>query len=824
MKQGLSQSEAAERLRIHGYNELPSAKPRNIFAIAAGVLKEPMLLLLIACASLYMILGDYREGSILLSSILLIVYITFYQSRKTERALESLRKLSSPRALVIRDGQEVRIPGREVVPGDIMLLQEGDRVAADARLLSGEHLLIDESLLTGESAPVSKSTAEGETFVHSGTLIVRGKGYAEVTSTGVNSLIGQIGTSLQGIGKSETRLQQEMKILIRTLFLIGAGLCTLIVTAFYLSRGGFIQALLNGLAAAMAILPEEFPVVLTVFLALGAWRLSQHKVLTRQPSAIETLGSATVLCTDKTGTITLNKMELAAIHTGDRLVHHGNFTGTGEVGELLLAAHMASTRDSIDPMEKAIAQSYTAQFGADDDIEIAKTFPLSDQLLAMTSIVKKPAVPDFTAYCKGAPEVVLTLCAPSHPDVASVMKQVSELAGQGYRVLAVASGSVIDPSAITSQEEAPLQYRGLLAFADPIRREVPDAVAQCVAAGIRVVMITGDYPETAASIAKQAGIDITGGIITGAELEAMPEEEFRRRIRTATVFARVVPEHKLRIVNALQANGEVVAMTGDGVNDAPALKAADIGIAMGGKGTDVAREASSLVLLDDNFASIVSAIRLGRKIFDNLQKAMSYILAIHMPIIGLTMLPAFVPELPVLLFPLHIIFLELIIDPVCSIAFESEQEEKGIMERPPRDPDVKFFGARKILYSVFEGVLLLAIVVGVYFFSEYELHTEGEIRAIAFASLILGNVFLILSSLSRTRSFFAALFEHNLALLLILVIALGMLAALMLVPALREIFRFEFPGFIHFVPSMVGAIVLLIVLEGIKILRLNRYI
>lgn len=781
-------------------------------------------MLLIACASLYMILGDYREGSILLSSILLIVYITFYQSRKTERALESLRKLSSPRALVIRDGQEVRIPGREVVPGDILLLHEGDRVAADARLISGEHLLIDESLLTGESAPVSRSTAEGETLVHSGTLIVRGKGYAEVTSTGVNSRIGQIGTSLQGIGKSETRLQQEMKILIRTLFLIGAGLCTLIVTAFYLSRGGFIQALLNGLAAAMAILPEEFPVVLTVFLALGAWRLSQHKILTRQPSAIETLGSATVLCTDKTGTITLNKMELAAIHTGNRLVHHGSFTNTGAVGELLFAAHMASTRDSIDPMEKAIAQSYTAQFGADDDFDIAKTFPLSDQLLAMTSIVRKPSASGFTAYCKGAPEVVLKLCGPSHPDVASVMKQVSELAGQGYRLLAVASGSVIDPSEITSQKEAPLQYQGLLAFADPIRPEVPDAVAQCVAAGIRVVMITGDYPETAASIAKQAGIDTTGGIISGAELEAMSEEEFRRRIRTATVFARVVPEHKLRIVNALQANGEVVAMTGDGVNDAPALKAADIGIAMGGKGTDVAREASSLVLLDDNFASIVSAIRLGRKIFDNLQKAMSYILAIHMPIIGLTMLPAFVPELPVLLFPLHIIFLELIIDPVCSIAFESEQEEKGIMERPPRDPDVKFFGARKILYSVFEGLLLLAIVVGVYFFSEYELHTEGEIRAIAFASLILGNVFLILSSLSRTRSFFAALFEHNLALLAILVIALGMLAALMLLPALREIFRFEFPGFIHFVPSVVGAIVLLIVLEGIKILRLNRYI
>lgn len=820
MIKGLTGPDAASRLKSFGFNELPSAKPRNMWAIAVDVVKEPMLLLLISCASLYMLLGDYREGIVLLASILFIVFIAFYQSRKTERALESLRKLSSPRALVIRDGIQIRIPGREVVPGDLLILQEGDRIAADARLLDAQHLLIDESLLTGESAPVEKSTNQNESIVFSGTLVIRGAGTAEVLHTGTRSKFGKIGTSLEGIGRKETRLQSEMKLLIRNLFLLGIFLCSGIVIAFYFSRGGFIQSLLNGLAAAMAILPEEFPVVLTVFLALGAWRLSLRKVLTRQPSAIETLGAATVLCTDKTGTITLNKMQLTGIQVRNELIPAHNVQLHNSAQAVLETAYAASPKTTIDPMELAISQLYKTIIKSAKTSEIIKEFPITNQLKAMCNIVKFPGAESTTASCKGAPEAVLALCNASQVDTEKVLHEVTHLASQGFRILAVAQAINPADTFFDKLEQIPFQYLGLLVFADPIRQEVPEAVAQCAAAGIKIVLITGDYPETAISIAKQAGIDVSNGVITGTQIDALTDAELRSKMNI-NIFARVVPEHKLRIVKALQANGEVVAMTGDGVNDAPALKAADIGIAMGNKGTDVAREASSLVLLDDNFASIVTAIRLGRRIFDNLQKAMSYILAIHIPIIGLTMLPAFFIDFPVLLFPLHIIFLELIIDPVCSIAFESEQEEQAIMSRLPRNPNAKFFGRKSILLSVFKGILLLAVVLGVYYFSNYEQHTDGEIRAITFTSLILGNLFFILSALSTSRSFMASLLEGNLALLSILFLASSMLLSLLLIPSLSNLFNFEFPGLIHFLPSIVASFILLLILEIAKKITVN---
>ena len=820
MVKGLTSAEASEKLKTNGYNELPSAKPKNVWQIALEVIREPMFLLLISCSLVYFVLGDYSEGAILFCWVFIIIFITFYQHRKTEKSLAALRQLSSPRALVIRDGIEIRIAGRDVVPEDIVILHEGDRVPADAEILESNNLTVDESLLTGESIPVNK-TENADNEVFSGSLVVQGTGIAKVILTGSNTQIGKIGVSLQTIRQESTRLQREMKTLIRNLFLGGAIISVGVILAFYLTRGDFLFSLLNGLAAAMALLPEEFPVVLTIFLALGGWRLSKNKVLTRKPSAIETLGSATVLCSDKTGTITQNKMEIAALAYNDLISYKPDFESQrNEIEGLLRVLYFASPGNSIDPMEKAITSTLNDLEIPLGEGKLLKEYPLSKEFTAMTRVFGSENNQVVTAFCKGAPETVFQLCGFSEAVTAGKKQIVQKLAEKGYRVLAAARSIRSSGAALPDKQSGfDFEFTGLVAFEDPIRPEVPQAIKNCNEAGIKVIMITGDYPATAKSIASQIALIHNENVLTGTDLRDMDTAELKERIKHTSVFARIIPEQKLQIVQALKANGEIVAMTGDGVNDAPALKAADIGVAMGLKGTDVAREASSLVLLDDNFASIVSAIRLGRKIFDNLQKAMSYIIAIHIPIIGLVLLPAFFPSLPILLMPIHIVFMELIIDPVCSIAFESEQEEKGIMNRPPRNPADLFFGWGKILFSLLKGLLLFTMVVIVYFISIREGHSEGEVRAIAFSLLIIGNVFLILSSLSDSRNFLSVIFEKNRAVWIISLTAFTMLLFTINLAGLQKIFSFDFPGYYHFLPSLLGGVLLLILLESIKIFR-----
>jgi Ca2+-transporting ATPase len=557
----------------------------------------------------------------------------------------------------------------------------------------------------------------------------------------------------------------------------------------------------------MAILPEEFPVVLTIFLALGAWRLSNQKVLTRKPSAIETLGSATVLCSDKTGTITQNKMVVKEVFSYDQILGE---TSDSNKENVLLSAALACHPDSNDPMEKAILNEarHTKQ------PELLKEYPFGHELLAMTMVYNENST---IAYTKGAPEAVLSLCGAAI-DTDKIQGKIHEMACKGLRVLAVAKKDLKNTSLPDSQAELKLDFLGLLGFEDPIRPEVPDAVLKCQHSGIRVIMITGDFPETAANIAKQIGIDNTS-VLTGSQLHTMSEDQLKIELKNCSILARIKPEQKLRIVQALQHNGEIVAMTGDGVNDAPALKSSDIGIAMGMKGTDVAREASSLVILDDNFASIVSAIQLGRKIFDNLQKSMSYIIAIHIPIIGLTLLPAFIPTLPLLMLPLHIIFMELIIDPISSIAFETEEEEKGIMDRPPRPPKASFFGRKKIFSSIMEGSLLLLAVIVTYFIVHKEGHSIEETRAICFTSLILGNVFLILSKLSYTRSFIGTLMGKNHTAKIILLIACIVLAVMISVPGINDLFQMQLPAIPHLLPGILSSVGMLLVLEGIKLAK-----
>lgn len=827
MIKGLNTNEVNERRSTFGYNELPSEKPKNLIGIALEVIKEPMFLLLITCGLLYIILGDINEGLILLSTIFIIIFITFYQYQKTEKALNALKNLSSPRALVIRDGQEIRIAGREVVPDDIIILNEGDRIPADGILVETLNLTVDESILTGESVPVLKSVqkdvSNAHGLVYSGTLVIQGKGIAKILATGMHTEFGKIGRSLLSIEQQETSMQKEMKSLIRNLFVLGAIISTVVVVAFYVVRGNFIHSLLNGLASAMAILPEEFPVVLTVFLALGAWRLSKKNVLTRKPSAIETLGSATVLCSDKTGTITQNKMEVGVVYNGKETFSKSSFLDhQNHISEILNFAHLASQENSIDPMEKAFkTTNQSLNKNLDTSLQLLKEYPLTKSLLAMTRVLKDSANNKTIVASKGAPETIFKLCRLNARDTKKYLNIVESFAEKGFRVIAVASATLETAILPSSQNDFEFQFQGLIGLEDPIRPEVPKAIKECNDAGVKVIIITGDFPTTAKSIAQQIGMEVDGKLMTGNELNQLSDDELKNRILNIAIFARVVPEQKLRIVRALQANNEIVAMTGDGVNDAPAIKAANIGIAMGNKGTDVAREASSLVLLDDNFASIVSAIRLGRKIFDNLQKAMSYIIAIHIPIIGLTLLPAFFSSLPILLMPLHIVLMELIIDPICSVAFEHEQEEQNIMSRKPRHPQEKFFGGNKILASVLQGLLLLGMTISIYLLSIHEGHTDEEVRAIAFSSLIIGNVFLILTNLSKTRSVFKVITEKNWALRIILSIAIIMLLLIISIPFLQHIFSFEFPGYRHFVSSLIGACSVLIILETIKYFK-NR--
>lgn len=830
MIQGLDNKTAASHLLTYGYNELQLKEKRNLFRIVADFIKEPMFILLIVCSLLYIILGDYREGVILFAATLLVISITFFQSKKTEKALESLKNLSSPRALVLREGLQKRIPGREVVPDDIILLREGDRIAADASLLDYSNLLMDESLLTGESIAVEKNNFN--TIVYSGTLILKGSGMAKVCSTGSKTKIGKIGTSLVSIQSDETRLQKELKMLIRNLFLIGMILSMLVIFAFYFTRHSFIQSLLNGLSTSMAILPEEFPVILTIFLAIGAWRLSKNNVLTRKPSAIETLGATTFLCVDKTGTITQNKMHLASIFSTNQYIEEKDFTNNSQLlFSIVQSAYYASSKNSIDPMEVEITNIFKEkQYNEIIGFEycLVKEYPFSNQFPCMSLVYEKRKGDSvnnesYFIFTKGAPEFIFDLCQMSQVDKETHKIILSSMANKALRVIGVAEATAVKGELPNDQTAFDFKFKGLIGFEDPIRPEVPAAIKECLTAGIKIIIITGDFPLTAESIAKKIGLPLAAGIITGEILNKFSEKELSDTILSRTVFARVLPEQKLRIVNILKSKNEVVAMTGDGVNDAPALKSADIGIAMGNRGTDVAREASSLVLLDDNFASIVSAIKLGRKIFDNLQKAMSYVLAIHIPIIGLTLLPAFFPAFPIILMPLHIVFLELIIDPICAIAFESQEDERNIMTRPPRNPSIKFFGSNKILLSITKGTLLLITILAGYFFAVKQGHSVEEIRAITYTALIFGNFFLILSSLSFTSSFFYFFLGKNRIAKIILLVSTIVFIIILNSSLMQEVFSFKNPGILHFIPIMISTLTFLLVLEVLKyLMKKNR--
>lgn len=828
---GLDERQVQARL-AEGPNELPQPDRRTPLRIVLEVLREPMFALLIGGGVIYLLLGDVKEALILLAFALLSIAITVVQETRTEHVLEALRNLASPRALVIRDGVRKRISGREVVRGDVILLAEGDRVPADARLLEARDFQADESLLTGESVPVRKLVSpnavhaidapggEDSPYVYSGSLVVRGNGVAEVVATGVNSQMGKIGQLLHRLKPEPPRLQTQTRSLLRVAAIGGGAVSVLVMVLYGLFRGGWLEALLAGITIGMSMLPEEFPVVLTVFMAMGAWRISRAQVLTRRSTAIEALGSATVLCTDKTGTLTENRMSVAELRTAEGEWRHGGTPPAGQSFlQLIVYGVWASAPEAFDPMEKALHEFVDNLSGQEGraratGAKLVKTYGLRPELLAVTQVWAPGDGEPMIVAAKGAPEAIGRLCRLSKGETADLEASVDTMAKDGIRVLAVAQANHTGPDLPEAPAEFAFKLLGLVGFADPLRPSVSAAVRQCQSAGIRIVMITGDYPATAIAIARQAGLAATEAT-TGDSIDKLDDAALISLARRAAVFARIVPEQKLRIVEALKADGQIVAMTGDGVNDAPSLKAAHIGVAMGGRGTDVAREASSIVLLDDDFGSIVTSIRLGRRIYDNLRKAMSFIVAVHVPIAGLALLPLLL-GFPIIFSPIHIAFLELVIDPVCSLVFEAEKEEEDVMRRPPRSPAEPLLPLPLIGWAALQGVLAFAMAGVMFIFALRNGMPADEVRALTFVALVLGIFSLILVNRSFSSSLKLAVVRPNLALLSILLGVFTILGLCLSVPALRELFRFGELHLDDLALTLGSALLILVALERLK--------
>ncbi|MDE2605146.1 MAG: cation-translocating P-type ATPase [Burkholderiales bacterium] len=801
---GLSAAEALERLRRFGPNETGEGRGGTWRRALAAVAGEPMFLLLLAAGAIYLVVGDLAEGVLLAFFALVAVGLVVLQQERGERALDALRALAVPEVRVLREGRAQRIPARELVPGDLLLLGEGERVAADAVLREATGVQVDESLLTGESVPVRKRAAvagEGEEggetkaipggedapHVFAGTLVVSGHALAEVLATGERTHMGRIGLSLARIDTRATPLQSQLARLARRLFVLALVLSLALVAWHGLAGQGWLQSALWGLAFAMAMLPEEVPMVLTIFVGLAAWRMARLQVLARRPAVIEALGATTVLCVDKTGTLTENRQRLCRLLTAEDDIDVTAGAPLPEsVHELLEYALMASRRGGADPLDLAVFAHGDASLAGTEHLHPAwpllEEYPLTPELLATSQSWVTPQGRQAVA-AKGAVEAVADLCHLDAEAAARLLRQAEWLASQGLRVLAVAKGEAEGAKAAAIQHDYTFTPLGLLAFEDPLRADVPAAVAQARAAGIGVAMITGDHLATALAVARQAGIATDGGALTGAEVDALDDAGLRAALRQVRVFARTLPQHKLRLVQAFRANGETVAMTGDGVNDAPALKAADIGIAMGVRGTDVAREAAGLVLLDEDFSRIVAGIRAGRRTFDNLRRALTYILAIHVPIAGLALLPVVLGWPPVLL-PPHVALIQMVVDPMCSFAFEGVPQSPELMRRPPRPARQALLGTGTLRFGLLQGSALLLAALAVYAVA-LRFGSADAARTLAVAGLTAGNVALVwINTGARIGR------PLGRALPIITALAALAMAVTALVPPLRALFQF----------------------------------
>lgn len=801
---GLSDHEASRRLSRYGANALPRDHGRSWLRIAIGVVAEPVFQLLMAAGAIYFFLGDTTDALILLFFVAASAAISIIQEGRSERVLQSLRDLSSPRAVVVRSSGQRRIAGAEVAVGDLLLLIEGDRVAADAVLLDATDLQLDESLLSGESVAVTKHLSMPQDVrprVFCGTMVVKGRGLARVIATGVHTEMGRIGATVASLADRPSHLAHDSVRLMKAFTLVAIAVSIAVMLGYAWLGHDWADAALSAITVAMGLIPEEFAVIFAVFMAMGAWRMSRHRVLTRQRSAIEALGSATVLCTDKTGTLTINEMRVRAVATADGHLYGLLDGASADVVAVMDAAAQACEARPTDPMERAIVRALLEYSGADQTTRhleiLVREYRFSPEFAAMTNAWRDGELPKCRVAMKGAPEAVLGCCRLGPQALAAVRRAADDMASKGLRVLAIAAAECEASALPVEQRELRMTFVGLVGLADPLRDAVPAAVAQCQQAGIRVVMITGDYSLTAVAIAHQAGIvddhdDSEQCMITGDILDGMTDEDLGSRIDQLKVFARTRPHQKLRIVRALQASGEVVAMTGDGVNDAPALKAADIGIAMGGRGTDVARESSSLVLLDDDFGAIVTAIARGRQIFENLRHAIGFVVAVHVPMAGLAALPLLMGQ-PMIFLPVHIAFFEMIIDPTSSVVFETERADPRLMQRPPRDPRESLYPTALMARSLGQGAVVLLLLAIAYAGLHAVGLAQGEVRTLALIAFVSCGLALVIAGMRSARSLKSIVWQPNRSLVVIAAVTFMMLAIVLGSGWLREVFRIDLP-------------------------------
>ncbi len=749
---GITTAEARVLQDKYGKNELTPQKRESFIKKAFHVICEPMFLLLIVAAIIYFILGEPRDGAIMLIFVLGIISIDIIQEWKTDKTLNALKDLSAPHIKVIRSGEEQIIASSDLVPGDLMLIYEGIKIPADGIIVKCNDLCVDESSLTGEAEGVWKiNTGDApnsddywrKDYCYAGTLVTQGTAHVLVDKIGASTEYGKIGVNIATAPDEKTPLQKQTGSLVKLCAGIAAVLFALVGVFTYINipdhafGDRLIESILSGITLAMAMIPEEFPVILTVFLSMGAWRLAKKNSLVRKLPSVETLGAVSVLCVDKTGTITMNQMTV-----------QDTWAKTGDEKSLITIMGMACETDAYDPMEKAMLAYCEKNNITRDELfggELITEYPFTNELKMMGHVWRKNGKVIIAA--KGSPERILTICALSDMEKAECEKKINELSSRGLRVIAVAAMNPQTDNDIPEKiTDCSLTFLGLVGLADPPRESVKTDIAVCNKAGIRVVMITGDNGGTAASIAKQIGMKNYDHIITGDMLNNMTDEELREKVKEVSIFSRVVPEHKMRIVKAFRDNGEIVAMTGDGVNDAPALKYADIGIAMGKRGSEVSREAADLILMDDNFTTIVETVKDGRRIYDNIRKAVGYVFSIHIPIAFASLLAPVLGFAPVALFllPLHVVLLELIIDPTCSIVLERQPAERDIMERKPRDPKEKLLTPRILIKSVIQGLVIFAASFGTYLTVLAGNEANAPVaRTMGLAIIMLSNLLLV---------------------------------------------------------------------------------
>ena len=755
---GLTAGEARKLQQRYGKNELTLQKKQSFLGKVLHIVCEPMFLLLIVAAVIYFLLGEPRDGAIMLIFVVAIISIEIVQEWKTDKTLNALKELSAPRVAVVRDGEETVIASVDLVPGDLMLIAEGVKIPADGEIIACNDLRVDESSLTGEAEGVwkvstddveSKSGYWRKDYCYAGTLVTQGSARVLVDKIGAATEYGKIGANVALAPDNPTPLQQQTGKLVKQCAVLAAVLFVLVGVFTYLNipdhtfHDRVVESILSGITLAMAMIPEEFPVILTVFLSMGAWRLAKQHSLVRHLPSVETLGAVSVLCVDKTGTITMNKMAVRDAWAAD-----------GNIGLLYETMGLGCETEPYDPMEKAMiahCESMGISRGHLFGGELITEYSFTNELKMMGHVWHHDG--EIIIAAKGSPERIFTLCDLTERERSLTEEQVAKMSEQGLRVIAVGEMRPRDESEIPSEiTGCSLTLRGLIGLADPPRESVRQDIEQCTKAGVRVVMITGDNGLTASSIAKQIGMPNSAHVLTGDELNALSDKELQERVKDVSVFSRVIPEHKMRIVKAFKENGEIVAMTGDGVNDAPALKYADIGIAMGKHGSDVSREAADLILMDDNFSTIVHTIRDGRRIYDNIRKAVGYVFAIHIPIAFASLLAPLLHISPanLLLLPLHVVLLELIIDPTCSIVLERQPAERNIMEREPRKPEEKILTAGTLAKSVFQGLAIFAASFGIYFATLAQGGNASLARTLGLSVIIMANVFLVQVNSSNT--------------------------------------------------------------------------